>query len=464
MAEEQAETLSERELELVQLLSQGLSNREIAQKLYISPNTVKVHLRNIYSKLKVSSRTEATMAALKMGWVEIDRAEGGDTVAQGAEDQSITPELPFLVASGALTGAAAVRKDTYLPLALWQRVYLVVCAVLVAVGLWAIWPNRAEQLAPFTDRPVRATTANLERVSRWKGLAQMPTPRDRLAVVAHQGRIYAIAGEAAAGVSSAVEAYLPDEDSWVRSADKPTAVANVGAVVLGNRIYVPGGSTGAGQISDQLEVYDPDTGTGGTWSVAARMPTGLSAYAVAAYQGEMYLFGGWDGQSYVAASFRYDPRTDVWVPLAELPTPRAFTGAGAIGDRIYVVGGYDGRTELATCEAYRPDADTWEPCPAMSAPRGGVGTAVIADTLYVIGGGWNSYLVENEYFSPAQGTWNTFPSPLLQEWRNLGVASTGTFLYAVGGWDGEFLGVNEAYRAIYRLYMPSTMGQGGGAR
>jgi len=101
----------------------------------------------------------------------------------------------------------------------------------------------------------------------------------------------------------------------------------------------------------------------------------------------------------------------------------------------------------------------------MNAPRGGVGVAVIADTLYVIGGGWENYLVENEYFSPdpsdpTRGTWSTFPSPLLQEWRNLGLAVDQTSLYAIGGWDGDFLGTNQAYRALYRLFLPSAMGQG----
>jgi hypothetical protein len=100
----------------------------------------------------------------------------------------------------------------------------------------------------------------------------------------------------------------------------------------------------------------------------------------------------------------------------------------------------------------------------MNAPRAGLGTAVIGNALYAIGGGWDSYLVENEYYSPdavdpSQGTWHTFPSPRLQEWRNLAVASDGSMLHAIGGWDGGYLSANHAYRALYRLYLPSTMGQ-----
>jgi LuxR family maltose regulon positive regulatory protein len=57
------EPLSRRELQVLQLIDQGLSNREIAQQLVISLPTVKSHTGNIYSKLGVSSRTQAVSKA-----------------------------------------------------------------------------------------------------------------------------------------------------------------------------------------------------------------------------------------------------------------------------------------------------------------------------------------------------------------------------------------------------------------
>jgi LuxR family maltose regulon positive regulatory protein len=55
--------LSERELEVLALVADGMTNQEIGDKLYLSLNTVKVHTRNIYSKLGVNSRTQAVAQA-----------------------------------------------------------------------------------------------------------------------------------------------------------------------------------------------------------------------------------------------------------------------------------------------------------------------------------------------------------------------------------------------------------------
>jgi LuxR family maltose regulon positive regulatory protein len=61
------EPLSERELEVLELVADGLTNREIAEKLFLSTQTVKVHTRNIYSKLDVHNRTEAVARGRALG-------------------------------------------------------------------------------------------------------------------------------------------------------------------------------------------------------------------------------------------------------------------------------------------------------------------------------------------------------------------------------------------------------------
>jgi NarL family two-component system response regulator LiaR len=64
--------LSERELEVLKLAAKGLSNRDIAEQLFLSIRTVQAHLGNIFNKLDVGSRTEAILYGLKKGWFSVE--------------------------------------------------------------------------------------------------------------------------------------------------------------------------------------------------------------------------------------------------------------------------------------------------------------------------------------------------------------------------------------------------------
>ena len=66
---ELAEPLTERELELLDLLAEGISNKLIAHRLGISEHTVKTHIASIFAKLGVSSRTEAVSQAIRRGLI-----------------------------------------------------------------------------------------------------------------------------------------------------------------------------------------------------------------------------------------------------------------------------------------------------------------------------------------------------------------------------------------------------------
>ena len=64
--------LSEREMEVLKAMARGLSNRNIAGELFISERTVQAHIRSIFNKLGVSSRSEAIMHGLKKGWFNLE--------------------------------------------------------------------------------------------------------------------------------------------------------------------------------------------------------------------------------------------------------------------------------------------------------------------------------------------------------------------------------------------------------
>ena len=66
------EVLSEREMDVLRLATRGLSNKDIAEELSLSARTVQGHLGHIFNKLNVSSRTEASLRAVKEGWVTLN--------------------------------------------------------------------------------------------------------------------------------------------------------------------------------------------------------------------------------------------------------------------------------------------------------------------------------------------------------------------------------------------------------
>lgn len=63
--------LTKRECEVLQLLTEGQSNRTIGESLYISEKTVKNHVSSILQKMNVNDRTQAVVTAIKNGWVEV---------------------------------------------------------------------------------------------------------------------------------------------------------------------------------------------------------------------------------------------------------------------------------------------------------------------------------------------------------------------------------------------------------
>ncbi|MCS6843738.1 MAG: LuxR C-terminal-related transcriptional regulator [Caldilineales bacterium] len=426
--------LSKREQEILTLVARGLTNQEIARELVISPNTVKVHLRNIFEKLEAASRTEAIVRAAQAGWIQVAGLD--------EEEPAAAPPSP----------PAAVE----LPLRPWQRVYFVAAAALVLAalllpGLWQrAWPAAAasdlsDASLPRLGAPARQTAG------RWQSLAPMPTARSRLAVAALDGLLFAIAGETAEGVTAAVEVYDPQTNGWLPRAAKPTAVANAQAAAVGGRLYVPGGTLADGSPVAVLEVYDP---AADAWSTASPMPQPLAGYALAAFQGRLYLFGGWNGAGYLDQTLVYDPAADTWRSAPGPGRAMGFAAAAVLSDRILLAGGFDGRRELAQCSLFYPAEARWAACAPLIAPRGGLGLAVEGPAVYAIGGGWTAALTFNERYDSLTDTWSSIPTPYPGQWRHLGVTALGSEVYAVGGWSGDYLDTVEVFLGPFRSFLP----------
>ena len=433
--------LSEREKEILALLATGATNQEIARALYISPNTVKVHLRNIYAKLGVMNRSEAILVGLQEGLITLP----GVTPAA---EKAITPPPPLPVGIPHL-GKVIIGSGVL---------------ALVIVLLLLLWPYRAMSTtvlalkdAAFSDLHRQEMPVPQRRaVERWVAQTPAQVPRARAAVAVWQGKIYVIGGENRQGVLNRVDVFDPTRGIWSPAQSKPTGVSNAQAAVLNDRIYVFGGLTSTFAPTDVVEVYDPERDE---WFSDISLPHPMAGYALVVWRGKAYLFGGWDGERYLSSVYMYDPTTNEWTLLPPMDSPRAFAAAVVLDDLIYVAGGYDGRVDVADFWVFDPARATagenpWSEGPDMFAPRGGAAAVAAPLAIYVIGGGMALPVDGAERFDPVTRTWSRVDTPYGPNWRHMGVAIVGGDIYTVGGWAGAYLAATERFRASFRNFIP----------
>ncbi len=420
----ESNTLSPRECEILSLVAKRASNKEIARDIHISTNTVKVHLRNIFTKIDANSRTEAAMYAVNTGLVEVDSQRTADQ----ADDAKIS------------------GRTLYLGLGI-----LAVLLIIGAIAVFLIWQNNNNNRA-MANQPI------IDEGQRWQYKAPLSEARRGLALSTYGGYIFAIGGETEREVTGLVERYDPNIDTWTNLKSKPVPVSEASAAVIGGKIYVPGGRTSSNEVSNVLEIYSPSEDQ---WESGAELPTGLSAYGMVSFEGQLYLFGGWNGSKVVDSVYRYDPETDSWQELTSMPTARAYTGVSIIDEKIYIISGFDGEKSLANIEIYSPDLEgsensPWEIDDPLPGARYASGVASLAGTMYVIGG-MNEQEGQPVHLGKANNVpgWSEFTQVISDDFAHMGIVAVGTHLYIIGGeLDGVITDQNLAYQAIYSINLP----------
>ncbi|MDW8292678.1 MAG: LuxR C-terminal-related transcriptional regulator [Anaerolineae bacterium] len=458
---EYGEPLTERELEIVRLVATGAANKEIAAKLYISPNTVRVHLRNIFTKLGAQSRTEVSMIAVRNGWVDI-----GAVVLQ-PEQEAASAQPSQTIEAPRVERVVLVAPDPLPPppLPLWRRALLVagsIFAALLSVWLWFPAPERttrtlAENVALETSARTSSEAQNSAEPSRWHARAAMRSARVRSAVAFAEGNIFVIGGEVDGRSSAEVLIYNAQQDVWRVGTPKPTAVTGAAAAVLGRQVFVVGGTTEAGKPTQQVEVLDLDAQA---WRSAPPLPVPLTGHAVAASKDKLFVLGGRTDMGLSQAVFALDTQAQRWSALPALKAPRSALAAVVVDHRLFALGGFDGRRELATCEQLDLNAPlTWQPCAPMITPRAGHGAAAIGRRIFVVGGGLSGFVGFSERYDVDENRWTSFEMPLtrLGEWRYVGVVASPTTLYALGGaMRGVPLADTYAYEVLtFRTFLPA---------
>jgi len=418
--QENLSSLSEREMEILRLLAGGCSNKQIAQQLGISPNTVKVHLRNIFDKLGLASRTEAALFAVRAGLAE-------------------TPEP---------APAAERRKPRLL-------IGMLILIVFPVLG-WAVWAAAGQRQPPATAAP-----AAPEAASRWQVLNELPLASGGMAGVVYENSLFLIGGETPHSVSSNLTRFDLSSGVWQAQAAKPLPVSRAQAAVLGDLIYVAGGLTAAGDPTASLEVYSPRVDR---WEPRAPLPHALAGASLAAFEGFLYLFGGWDGKNDSAAVYRYDPQADAWQPMTGLPSARSYTSAVVVDNKILVMGGLHGQHVLDETWAYYPQRDQlaetpWEAKAALPAPRYAAGGASLAGQVYLAGGFTAPDQTTAQpvllIYRPADDQWLAGEAPPVEPggWNSLLAAREN--LHLLGGFlDGRPSSLHLSYQAIYSQLLP----------
>ncbi len=419
--QENLSSLSERELELLRLLAGGCSNKQIAQQLGISPNTVKVHLRNIFDKLGLASRTEAALFAVRAGLTE-------------------TP----------LPGEPAVERR--------KLSLLVVLLILIALAVlgWAAW-TAAAQRRPFPSAP----TAASEAATRWQVQPDLQLAGGGMAGAVYENSLYLMGGETRQGVSGGLTRFDLSTGLWHAQAAKPLPVSRAQAAALGDLIYIAGGLAAEGKPTDHLEVYSPRVDR---WEQRAPLPDALAGASLAAFEGSLYLFGGWDGQKDSAAVYRYDPLADAWQPMTAMPSARSYASTVAVENKILVMGGLQGQRVLGETWAYYPQRDQagetpWETKTALPAPRYAAGSAALAGQVYLAGGFTTTDQTAAQpallIYRPVEDQWLAGETPPVETGGWSCLLADREKLHLLGGFlDGHPISVHLSYQAIYTQLLP----------
>lgn len=460
-----ASVLSERERAVLRLVATGATNQQIAEQLDISPNTVKVHLRNIFGKIGAASRTEATMFAVRTGLVAVGAAsvavaDAPEPIATASIVEQ-TPPAPPIVDPEPFTPTLAEPPAPALPAAepallapphsatqpraltpwLFGLLALLAGVVLALAGV-----ALAGRVAPAPA--VQPTTANVlvpNQIGTWE--LRKPPGRSLLGAAAlnSNGPILLIGGQGANSVLGNAQRYDPFTDVWTDLPPKPKPVRDVQAATLGGKVYVPGGVGADGKPIAALEIYDLQAKR---WVSGPDLPAPRSAYGLAVVDGQLYLFGGWDGSTYRDEVLRFDPTTGAWSEQTRMPTARAYACVVVVGgSEVYVLGGENSAGALFTNEQFTPAGaeQPWQQRTPLPAKRSKGGCGVVDSEIGLFGGedGEGGEGVPLSY-DTRSGAWRSLAAPPEPIGVQPAVAYRDGSFYIVGG------GSNEAPRD--RLY------------
>lgn len=385
-------SLSERELQILRLVAEGFSNRQIAGQLDISENTVKVHIRNIFGKIGVASRTEASMYAVRNGLI-------ADVVL--VDVPSIDAEVPL----------DADVQPSRLPAAMWSRwsfiIGLIVLVSMVAGVVW--WSIRDVYQVRSIVQPTDT--------QRWRKIAPLPVSAPDVQLVAVAGRLYALGG----ALDQTVMAYDASQDVWMVTEMLP--LPSPYALNWND-------ATGVWLIESSTQtvwLWD-----GQTWQARGQIPEGVVPAAVARVAG-MFVVIDIRGTVWLPADDALNRWQAYTAPMTQLMAPRLVV----VDDVLLLFG--DGRIVWRSFDQGR----SWQRDGELIHPwQGGYAVPVLNAIMLMRGD-------QQSLYTLTLGEGGSQSMPLV-------VASDGALaiwqtMIVVGAEDGSRI---DTYQFVYQSFMP----------
>jgi N-acetylneuraminic acid mutarotase len=327
--------------------------------------------------------------------------------------------------------------------------------VLITLFVSALITSRRTPSSTNVQQPVTSGLA------RWTQAESLPTALFGASSVTYGGKLYLIGGRHNEITYSDMLSYDPSNPGWNKLKNKPTAVSETSAVVIQDNIYIPGGRLANGNPTNLMDVYDFQADD---WVSRRSMPKSLMGSAIAAVDGILYVFGGWDGKAHSRTVFVYNRETDEWTLGKDLPTARSYMAVSVIEGHIQLIGGENQDGPISDNLIYYPGRDIpggnpYEAGVSLPQPRSRASSVVLTNITYLFGGtgGSSNTVLPPIALVQSQTSWTVLDgvNPVNAELQS--VLAAGNYIHLFGGKNGQTaVDSHGVYQAIYTITLPLT--------
>jgi hypothetical protein len=299
----------------------------------------------------------------------------------------------------------------------------------------------------------------------WTATTSFSNVRSFLSTIAYNGYLYVMGGWNGTTHFNDVQ-YAPINangtiGTWAATASFTNVRRTFGAVAYNGYLYIMGGYNGTTHFNDVQYAPINANGTIGTWAATASFTTARRGPSAVAYNGYMYILGGYNGTSYFNdvqyAPINANGTIGSWTTTTGLPFARYLFGAVAYNGHMYVMGGYDGTNSFNDTQYTTINANgtlifsSWTPATSFTAPRNSLSAVAYNGYMYILGGQSGSTYLNDVQYAPINangtiGSWTATTNFTTGRFGHAAVIYNGYF-YVMGGVDSGGLYYNDVQYA-----------------